>query len=801
MKHENCIFYRRADRQIADDGAIGHSLVRLDTFPMGKRPCGVSFQPFYSLDGNRCLPRHARVSVLLNDVTEWLPVWEMADIPETENFCAAWAPPAVPVRACKMEILEVYHGGAGHRDLTSRAETVLFSAGDSFLWEFAEDGTPLSGEAPWFPQLTTSRIADGVVSGVMRRMEGSRVEFRNGWMRAIFSLLRPTMLEFAWDSERSGREESNLVVTHSRNAAEAKTGPFWQGAHGVTTADFAGGGTVAVESQGLRYGGVKIGDHASADYHFTFSEDALEIDFLLKVEKEELLWAGEVWRWVWNLRESIVATLPTPLPLDRAGAMGRAQFPLLLHAPHYGTLAMELIDGEWIFCRVDTQRKAERSWLGIECGVVPQSSGECRTVVGEHRFRVRLRPIVLAPAPVRAEHRAFRRTWANVFGFRPEYYGMSNNAASLNCHFVQHTYADMVFFLPSESGVSVRRLCCDSVELALRGGLGYGHHREYFLDSDASLLIAAGTLMAAEPNPVWLEKMRPFLLRAIRRLQQHRDPADGLIVCPHGSGNSGERHWSSNWWDVIAFGHKDAFVNAFAYRAFSLSAKMLEQLGEEGEALRCRKSAQAIQASYFPCFFNPETGWLGGWRSRDGQLHDYAFLFINGMGVVYDLIPAEQQRAVLERLEAKREEVGFHHFQYGLPGNLLPIRREDYTAVCTDSLPYLRKGLPVPLGLGEPQRADGWDSFGFYENGGATMSQAYFYIRALGKVGVPSVRGMEDAILDSFDCGICFGEIFSGKDWAQWDGRSNGYEGLLSDQFYVLLAIAQNRGLLTDCPM
>ena len=32
----------------------------------------------------------------------------------------------------------------------------------------------------------------------------------------------------------------------------------------------------------------------------------------------------------------------------------------------------------------------------------------------------------------------------------------------------------------------------------------------------------------------------------------------------------------------------------------------------------------------------------------------------------------------MDRLLAKMKEVGHTHFEYGLPGNLIPIRREDY---------------------------------------------------------------------------------------------------------------------------
>lgn len=196
-------------------------------------------------------------------------------------------------------------------------------------------------------------------------------------------------------------------------------------------------------------------------------------------------------------------------------------------------------------------------------------------------------------------------------------------------------------------------------------------------------------------------------------------------------------------------------------------------------------AADQIQKQYFSSFYNEQTGWLAGWKSKDGELHDYAFLFVNGIAIIYGLVPQQYVIPILERLEEKRKKVGYEFFHLGLPGNLIPIRKADYV-------------LNV---LGSPNREDGFDSFGNYENGGATMSQAYFYLRALGMSGFPIAEKIGEEVLEAFVTGQAFGGLHKGNDWHFWDGRSNGYEGLLSDQFYVLLAIAQNKNLVQDIPL
>src|ERR1019366_7973071 len=96
------------------------------------------------------------------------------------------------------------------------------------------------------------------------------------------------------------------------------------------------------------------------------------------------------------------------------------------------------------------------------------------------------------------------------------------------------------------------------------------------------------------------------------------------------------------------------------------------------DAARYRKRAEEIRAAYLDAFLDPTVGVLGGWRSRDGELHNYYFPFVNGIAVRYGLIEGEQARLAMDRILAKMDAVGYRDFSLGLPGNLIPIRRADY---------------------------------------------------------------------------------------------------------------------------
>jgi hypothetical protein len=114
--------------------------------------------------------------------------------------------------------------------------------------------------------------------------------------------------------------------------------------------------------------------------------------------------------------------------------------------------------------------------------------------------------------------------------------------------------------------------------------------------------------------------------------------------------------------------------------------------------------------------YNPATGVLAGRKSADGRLHD-DYYFIAGLAASLRLAPEDMAQRVMDRMVAKMRELGFTDFGLGLPGNLIPVRREDYVE--------------------SRQRYEGStledvsDGFQNYENGGATACHAYCCIHGL----------------------------------------------------------------------
>ena len=106
--------------------------------------------------------------------------------------------------------------------------------------------------------------------------------------------------------------------------------------------------------------------------------------------------------------------------------------------------------------------------------------------------------------------------------------------------------------------------------------------------------------------------------------------------------------------------------------------KAWRHAAQRDDAARYHAAAEKLRAAYFDAFYNPATGVLAGWRSADGQLHDYNFLFVNGIAIHYGLVPKDKANAIMDRLLAKMKAVGYTRFDLGLPGNLISVARKDY---------------------------------------------------------------------------------------------------------------------------
>ena len=474
----------------------------------------------------------------------------------------------------------------------------------------------------------------------------------------------------------------------------------------------------------------------------------------------------------------------------------KVSLPCVIHLPDMGTFRVtsNIPEAEIL---VDGRRKSSEVENNIEHSFVSVSF-PCAT--SQHpKITYQLDIVSIHPSLKDGKkdllHEGFERNFLNIFQINPRLRVLANNSTSDPCAFTLYMSAQLAEKTPQlADGLVAMDLVKMTLDRYLSGMKAYGlvgftdnyegadtvswKSKYDSLDSHPSLLMAACYYINSTKNFDWLNRNKNALINWAEIIIKNDTDGDGLIEHPL-SGNYGswkDTQRPANWWDTVGFAHKDAFSNTLAYRALKLFGEVLQSI-DVPKSQQYLSHAEKIKSVYFSTFYNPETGVLAGWKSADGQLHDYYFTFVNSMAISYDLLTPQQANQVMDKLLLKMKEVGYTDFSLGLPGNLYPIKKGDYT------VPDHR--------WGGPSKEDGSDGFQIYENGGATACYTYFMVDALQKLDrYTEANNILHPILKSVKEGDFSGRGSNGmsKDWKTWKGECWGYEGFLCDGYMVLLA-------------
>ncbi len=636
------------------------------------------------------------------------------------------------------------------------------------------------------PLLRVERCEPRAPAGVRVRDLPTMLLFESPSLAVGFSLRRPMLMHLGWDAWADAGTPRNRLCLRRKDAPEVGglSGPLLRGL-AVDEAAHLWGGTVEVVGNRVVY---RVGPASGAlriTAAFTVHHDRFELELEQECEADVPTIESEAWRFAWDLRSGMTST--AAVPSLEPGRNGHLVPPAWFVADGAGCLSCaELPDSNHAngFLQTESFHDREIRTDGFVLADRP-GPGACMTLpAGIRRTGAVLRVTAFEPARDAAREEADARVmpgvtryWGTVFScFRPELAGFSNHAASTNCHVNQWAPIELCSYTrPPADGPDPLALGRFTVGSALTGGGGYGYHRRLYLDSDPVLLSMAGRLHQASPDASWLDRIAPGIDAAYERITANIGD-EGLVLCHALSGNSGSHRWSSNAMDVIGFGHMDAYVNAWSFRALRTCAALFVELGRDELASQAAAHADRLRAAYAPCLLNPATGRVAGWRSRDGELHDYAFLWVNGPAIAFGLLDDAEARSALEGLEQLRREVGLQSARSGLPANLLPIDPRDQMA-------------GIFTAAGQP-------NFELYTDGGMSGSAGY-YLRALSRYGLHDAADRLAAELDDgYANGVFCGAMGEGQEFLSWEGLPTGYEGTLVVRLDSLSAIAIQAGLL-----
>ncbi|HQK96197.1 MAG TPA: hypothetical protein PLD23_22055, partial [Armatimonadota bacterium] len=411
----------------------------------------------------------------------------------------------------------------------------------------------------------------------------------------------------SWDTEGGDRARTNLLRAPvrlrlvGRDGARPSVEARRRGSHGITyRLGLPSGGEVSWDVA-LRGGGISM----------TFGATGTELGHVRGIEIEFPL--------------DPRATATTVLTGDWSRA-GRARLPFIISAPDLGQMYVSCAEHPDVEAALEGDRQAQTVTLVFHLPV-PESGTA---------YTLDFRPHVLAvPGGLEdtARWRDARRGWFNFLQLSSTWCGQpgiwANNVVSDPVSSTVFWLADHALLLPELApGVSTVAMVRRSVEYWLDGGRTPEGEFYYvvnstpgMMDSYPSILIASWAYVEASGDTAWL-KRRLATLEDVSAMLERRDiDGDGLVESAK-SGNRGTHAFGDTAWDTYSSGHKNAYVNALTYRAWRGLAQLEGRLGRTERQAHYAALAARLKAAFMPAFVNPETGWLGWWRSEDGFLHD-----------------------------------------------------------------------------------------------------------------------------------------------------------------------------------
>jgi hypothetical protein len=641
--------------------------------------------------------------------------------------------------------------------------------------EFTGEQVARQGKEASAARLAKPVLRPEAVVGLETIQHDEEIEYRSRWLRLALSKRVPRITALCWDSLGEGKVNENLLKASPDGGVRLSLMPLFPEAEQASAAPTSRPAPVELDGNVVRYS-QSLPNGLQARWEIRIGQKSFQMSAAAAVPRKMLVREPFAAKFVFDVGKTPVVPLTNPRP----GVS--APLPCLLHAADFGSLLVRSSLGQSALCLVGEPDRPAAQWNAFIGKLEPGRSSDGLSTLPAGSTQWKLEFSVEDPMPlpelVRQEPRLrnLPRSWLNTFQYRPDIGILANNIVSDNAIFCMFSFTDPAVFTPVLPGkIEAIQLARESLDRYFAGAHGYGVGWEDLLtDTYPSVLISAWDVIRVTGDQKLLRRWLPVLegLAAQAEAQDRngnglpesrRIGLPGTAVCPTG-----------NWWDQVNFGHEDAYVCALSYRAFQALADLEHLAGNLSQATRFEQRAEHIRTAYVPTFLNPKTGILAGWKDTKGDLHDYWFVFINGLAITYGLVPDDLANAIVDRIEAKLKEVGYTRFDLGLPGNLVPICRADY-------------GKDT---LGSPQKDDGADTFGVFENGGASACYAYFYIQALYQLGR---RAEAERILwpmmGTFAQGGFQNGVGHAGEWRRWDGRPSGYEGFLADAYYAQMAV------------
>jgi len=152
-------------------------------------------------------------------------------------------------------------------------------------------------------------------------------------------------------------------------------------------------------------------------------------------------------------------------------------------------------------------------------------------------------------------------------------------------------------------------------------------------DQQPHAIIAAHAVAVATGDAAWLARQLPALERLAAYMVSSglgnfnatsNNNGTGLWSMPGSGVADGGRH-TSNWMDVVEFGHLDGYVNAYAIWALQCLEDVYAFLGNKSAAAATASLIQAVQAAYNETLWDGAADQYVDWIDVDGVGRHYLY--------------------------------------------------------------------------------------------------------------------------------------------------------------------------------
>lgn len=241
------------------------------------------------------------------------------------------------------------------------------------------------------------------------------------------------------------------------------------------------------------------------------------------------------------------------------------------------------------------------------------------------------------------------------------------------------------------------------------GGMG---GRGEFYEGNASMLMFLADYVRRTGDLTHLALGRRWLAF----IERHIDPAVGLFRVPSSTGiaRPGAGSYICNWWDVLACGGYDGFINMLTYPALRDFAQLEARAGNRREADRVAALAERLRDGCNDHLWDETNGRYIGWLDTEGGRHDAWYTPLNLIAVAEGVADRARSLRILRGIDAKLAALGYQGCS--VPCNLEPIPPQEYNA---GDWWLERFGYP-----------HFYDPFGIYENGGIWIWVSGYYAAA-----------------------------------------------------------------------